>query len=385
MEKPKKVLIVAGEASGDQHAANLVKEMQRLNGPFFFRGLGGERMKSQGVDVREDIVSLAVIGFLEVFRHLGTIRRIYRRLLADIDADRPDAAILVDYPGFNLRLARDLKKRGIPVIYYISPQIWAWGKGRIRNIRETVSRMIVFFPFEEALYRQHGVAVSFIGHPCLDHVRPGRTPEEFRRSHGLDAGRLTIGLLPGSRRAEIKTLLPVMLESAALIARTCRNPVQFIVLAAPSVPRALIESIVASSGVQAVIVDHGTYDGIAASDFCLVCSGTATLETAILGTPMIVLYKVNFLTWLYMRLLIRIPYIGLVNVVAGKKIAEEFIQFDATAPRIASYCAAVLADTEKLFSLRRELALVKAALGEPGAAARGAQAVIAALRQTSDR
>ncbi|HQJ15185.1 MAG TPA: lipid-A-disaccharide synthase [Candidatus Omnitrophota bacterium] len=385
MEKPQKILIVAGEASGDQHAANLVKEMRRLGGPFYFRGIGGERMRNEGVDVREDIVSLAVIGFFEVFRHLGTIRRIYRRLLADIDADRPDAAILVDYPGFNLRLAGDLKKRGIPVIYYISPQIWAWGKGRIRNIRETVSRMIVFFPFEEALYRQHGVAVSFVGHPCLDHVRSGMPVEEFRRSHGLDAARLTVSLLPGSRRAEIESLLPVMLKAAELIAKTCNRPTQFLVLAAPSVPLVLIKDLVASSGVQAVIIDNCTYDGIAASDFCIVCSGTATLETAILGTPMIVLYKVNFLTWLYMRILIRIPYIGLVNVVAGKKIAEEFIQFDATAPRIASYCAAVLADTEKLSSLRSELALVKAALGQPGAAARAAQAVIDALRQTSGR
>jgi len=225
--------------------------------------------------------------------------------------------------------------------------------------------MVVFFKFEEALYLQHGVPVSFVGHPCLDYVKPSMPLAEFRSSHGLNEKIPTVALLPGSRTTEIKTLLPLMLAAAAIIREKYTCAVQFLILAAPSVPRVLIEGIVASSSVPAIIVDNGTYDGIAASDFCFVCSGTATLETAILGTPMLILYRVNFLTWLYTRMLIKIPYIGLVNVVAGRKVVEEFIQFNATAPRIAAYCAGVLSDSEKLSALRRSLFAVKKASVNP--------------------
>jgi lipid-A-disaccharide synthase len=379
MEKNKTVLIVAGEASGDQHAANLVKEIKRRTSSISFWGLGGSRLKHEGVDIRADLVSCAVIGFFEVIKHLGTLRRVYKQLISDIDRDKPDLAILVDYPGFNLHLAKDLKKRSIPVIYYVSPQIWAWGKGRIKNIRETVDLMIVFFPFEETLYRRHNVPVSFVGHPCLDQVLPGQTPEGFRKSHSLDPSKLIVSLLPGSRDKEVKTLLPIMLKAAARIQKQCSAPVQFLVLAAASVPRGLIDTIVGAHGVPVTIVDNTTYDGIAASDLCLVCSGTATLETGILGTPMIILYKVNFLTWLYMRALITIPYIGLVNVVAGRKIAEEFIQFGAVPRAIASYCSTILNDTNKRSALRQDLATIKHALGKPGASGRAADAVIAFL------
>jgi lipid-A-disaccharide synthase len=375
MEKRKKILIVAGEASGDQHAANLVREIKRLGTPVCFWGLGGDCLKREQVILKADMVSLAVIGFFEVLKNLRSIHAIYKSLLADVDRDKPDLAILVDYPGFNLRLAKELNRRNIPVVYYISPQIWAWGKRRIETIRKTISRMIVFFPFEEALYRRNAVPVSFVGHPCLDHVRPSAPVEDFRKKFYLDPQKRTIGLLAGSRYKEVKTLLPIMLDAAARIAKNSHFPIQVLVLAAPTVPAELIKEIVAKNGPGATIVNNMTYDGIAASDFCIVCSGTATLETAILGTPMVIVYKVNFLTWLYMRLLIRIPYIGLVNVVAGKKIAEELIQFDATPDRIASYCTEVLADTRKLSSLRQELSAVKQALGEKGASVRAAQAV----------
>jgi lipid-A-disaccharide synthase len=375
MEKSKKVLIVAGEASGDQHAANLVREIKRLGIPVNFWGLGGDRLRGEQVDLKADLVSLAVIGFSEVLKNLRGIHAIYKNLLADIDRDKPDLAILVDYPGFNLRLAKELNKRDIPVVYYISPQIWAWGKRRIETIRKTVSRMIVFFPFEETLYRQYEVPVSFVGHPCLDHARTTVSVESFQKKFSLDPLKRTIGLLAGSRYKEVKTLLPIMLDAAALIGKNSALPTQVIVLAAPTVPAELIKDIVASHDAKATIVNNMTYDGIAACDFCIVCSGTATLETAILVTPMVIVYKVNFLTWLYMRSLIRIPYIGLVNVVAGRRIVEEFIQFDATPKKIASYCARVLADTQKLSSLRKELSAVKQALGDTGASARAAQAI----------
>ena len=380
MEKNKTVLIVAAEASADQHAAHLVKEIKRLDVAVSFWGLGGDQLAGAGVIISANLVSLAVIGFFEVLKHFWTIRAVYKQLLADIDKKKPDIAILVDYPGFNLRLAKELKKRAIPVIYYISPQVWAWGKGRIKTIRNTVSQMIVFFPFEETLYRQHGVPVSFVGHPSLEHAHPVKTINEFRSIFSLDSSKRTVGILPGSRQKEVKTLLPIMLKTARLIEQNCFSPVQFLVLAAPTISTDLITSIANQQNVAVTIVNNMTYDGIAASDFCLVCSGTATLETGIIGTPMAILYKVNFLTWLYMRLLIKIPYIGLVNVVAGKKIAEEFIQFDARPSAIASYCTAVLSDTQKLSSLRTDLETMKNALGAKGASHRAAEAVMKFIR-----
>lgn len=368
-------MIVAGEASGDQHAADLVNEIKKLTPSVDFWGLGGSCMKRENVLVTADLVSLAVIGFSEVIRQLNAIRSIYIKLLADIDRDKPDIAILVDYPGFNIRLAKELKKRAIPVVYYISPQIWAWGKGRIKTIRETVSLMIVFFPFEETLYRSNGVPVAFAGHPCLDRVKTSLTAKDFRERFSLDQGKRTIALLPGSRLKEVKTLLPIMLKASALISKRSRLPLQFIVLAAPTVSAALIKKLVERFNPAVKIVQDQTYDGIQASDLAMVCSGTATLETAILGTPMLVTYKVNFLTWLYMRLLIKIPFIGLVNVVAGRKIVEEFIQFDATAQKLSSYCCRLLSEPEKLSAIKNDLLAVKKSLGETGAAKRAARAV----------
>lgn len=376
MEKNKTVLIVAGEASGDQHAAGLVREIKCRKSSITFWGLGGARLKNEGVDVRADLVSLAVIGFSEVLKHLKMIRAVYKQLLCDIDRERPDLAILVDYPGFNLHLAKDLKKRGIPVIYYISPQIWAWGKGRIKTIKETVSRMIVLFPFEETLYRQYGIPVSFVGHPSLDHVKPEKKESEFRTLYSLDPSKRTIGLLPGSRQKEVKTLLPIMLDTAGLIKRNSASPVQFIVLAAPTVPSGLISSIVQQHGVPVTIVNNMTYEGIAASDFCLVCSGTATLETAIMQRPFVIVYKMDLLNYLLYRPQIKIPYVGMVNIVAGKEVVPEFIQFNARPEMIARAVLEFLRKPGQIKQMLEDLDYVKTNLGSPGAAERAAKLIL---------
>lgn len=383
MEKPKNILIVAGEASGDQHAADLVREIKKRSPLIFFWGLGGSRLKEEGVILRADMVSMAVIGFFEVLKHFSALKKIFDDTLAEAEKNKPDLAILVDYPGFNLRLAEELCKRKIPVAYYVSPQIWAWGKDRIKTIKRSVSLMMVLFPFEEKLYKDAGVPVKFVGHPCLDHVKPSAGPEKIRAGLRVSENKILVGLLPGSRTKEIKNLLPIMLDTAEMLSKKFKGNIEFVLPAAPTVSDDLINRIIAGKDIPLKIVRNMTYDAIAASDLCLVCSGTATLETGILATPMAILYKVNLLTWLYVRLLIKIPFIGLVNIVKGRKCVEEFVQFDAKASKIASYAGVMLENREKLSEMRRELSEIKRLLGETGAGSRAADAVLSLLRQTS--
>ena len=378
MEKTLKILIVAGEASGDTHAAELVGRLRELAPGAEFFGAGGPKLKNAGVRLVYDLTAIAVVGFMEVLKHLGTFRRVFAELLAEADRNRPDLAILVDYPGFNLRLAAQLKERGIPVVYYISPQIWAWGSDRMNQIKRDVGLMLTILPFEEKLYRDAGVNVSFVGHPALDHVKTGTSRQRFLEECGLDNGKLTVALLPGSRDKEVRNMLPVMLRTAAIIDSYLRERVQFVVLRSPSVSeKTFLQSARGvSPGLKLATVTGRTYDGIAASDFCLVCSGTATLETGIIGTPMAVLYKVNLLTWLYMRVMIRIPFIGLVNIVSGRMVVPEFIQYDCEPWKIADYALSLLRDPGRLAAVNAELLRVRDSLGEPGASRRAAEKIM---------
>jgi lipid-A-disaccharide synthase len=379
MEKPKKILIVAGEASGDLHAAELVKAVKSIRPQADFFGLGGPKLKNEGVRISIDLTKLAVVGFWEVLKKLPEFRAIFRDLLRTVRKEKPDLAILVDYPGFNLKLAQQLHRMGIPVVYYISPQIWAWGQERVHLIKKVVKKMVVFFSFEEELYKKHHIPVSFVGNPILDTVKTSATREEFLKASGLKPGLLTVSLLPGSREKEVKTLLPIMLESAKIINEYLLGRVQFLILRAPSVKEKIFGDLLKGYDLPLKTVSGNTYDGIAASDFCLVCSGTATLETALLATPMVILYKVNFLTWLFIRSMIKIPDIGLVNVVKGRKIVEEFIQFDANPEKICDYVIPKLQDKDKLIALSNELLSIKPLLGEPGASGRAAQIIAQTL------
>ncbi|MFH0828189.1 MAG: lipid-A-disaccharide synthase [Candidatus Omnitrophota bacterium] len=379
MEKPKKILIVAGEASGDLHAAELVKAVKKIRPGINFFGLGGQNLKGQGVRIPEDITQFAVVGFWEVLKKLPKFKELFKNILQETDKQKPDLAILVDYPGFNLRLARELHKKNIPVVYYISPQIWAWGQKRIHLIKKTVKMMIVLFKFEEELYKKHKVPVFFAGNPLMDTVKSNTPREKFLRETGLKTGALTISLLPGSREKEVKNILPVMLKCAKIINGYLLGRVQFLILRAPTVKEEIFVKALKNFNLPLKIISGQAYDGISASDFSLVCSGTATLETAILATPMAILYKVNFLTWLFARIMIKIPDIGLVNVVKGRRIAEEFIQFDAKPQKICDYIIPLLQNTNKLNQLKSELFSVKPLLGEPGAAQRAAQVIIKLL------
>jgi lipid-A-disaccharide synthase len=380
MEKLKKILIVCGEASGDLHAAELVKAIKDIYPSVRFTGLGGKKLKAEGVQLYYDLTKLAVIGFWEVLRHIKTFKKIFRRVLDEAAKDKPDLAVLVDYPGFNLRLAEKLHEMGIPVIYYISPQVWAWGKNRMKSIKKNIERMVVLFPFEEKLYKQNNMPVSFVGHPLLDVVKANEPRSSFLAKQGLSPDKLTISLLPGSREKEVKSLLPVMLKSCQEINEYFYGRAQFLILRSPTVKKELFDQALIGLKIPLKVISDATYDSIAASDFCLVCSGTATLETGILGTPMVILYKVNFLTWAFIRMMIKIPYIGLVNVVKERKVCEEFIQFQCNPKDICAYLIPVLQDKDRLSRLKLDLLDIRQKLGDAGASQKAARIIVESLK-----
>lgn len=382
MGQPQKhFLIVAGEASGDVHAAHLVDELKKIDPALTFSGLGGARMCASCVELYHDMSSLAVVGFFEVLKHYREIREIFNLVLKKIDTVKPQAVILVDYPGFNLRLAKEIKKRGIPVIYYISPQVWAWKANRVRQVARYVDKMLVLFAFEKEFYARRGVQVEFVGHPLVDVVHPTASKAEFLKTHGLSADKLTISLLPGSRQNEIRHLLPVMLEAADILHREFMQ-IQFIVLKAHTIDRSLLDPLCARAACCPAIIEEKTYDGINASDLCMVASGTATLETAILGKPMVIVYKTSFLTWLLAKLLVKIPYIGLVNVVAGKRVVAECVQFQATPKRVAAEMRKILTDEIRAAVIKEDLRNVRDLLGPPGASRRAAEIIYETTRTT---
>ena len=380
MEKIKRILIVAGEASGDLHASNLVKAIKDIYPQVEFFGLGGKRLKEQGVNLYFDIVELAVVGFFEVLKNLKKFKEIFRGLLTEVDRTKPDLAILVDYPGFNLRLASELKKRDIPIVYYISPQVWAWGKNRVKTIKKVVDYMIVVFKFEEELYKKYNIPVSFVGHPLLDIVKPKISKEELFNKLGLNSSNLTFALLPGSRSKEVKTLLPIMLDTAKLIYKKIPHS-QFLILKTSTVKEEIFNALLSRYQLPIYMLSEMTYDGLAASDFAIVASGTATLETAILGIPMVILYKVSFPTWAYLKTIIKIPYIGLVNVVKQEKFIEEFIQYNAKPKRIADYILKTLQDKQKLNKIKQGLSSVTSILGEKGASLKAARIIVEFLQR----
>ncbi|HAJ57686.1 MAG TPA: lipid-A-disaccharide synthase [Candidatus Omnitrophica bacterium] len=372
----KKILIVAGEASGDIHAANLVGQLKKIHPKMHFFGLGGKNMLTAGVDIDFDLTSLAVVGFLEILKHYPLFKKIFTGTIERTRTEKPDAAILVDYPGFNLRLAGELKKMGIPVIYFISPQVWAWGRKRIKFIRDTIGLMLVLFKFEEDLYKKGKFNVKFVGHPLLDIVKPSTGREALFDSVGFKTNFTTISLLPGSREREINNHLPVMLQAAQRI-YSQKKDTQFFICKASTVRREVFKEIIDRANVDFPykILDEATYDGVNASELVIVASGTATLETAILNKPMVIIYKVSFLTWVLAKLLVKIPNIGLVNVVAGKQIVPELVQFGATAKNISKKSLKILGDKKIQENMHAQLYALKNTLGMPGAYRRAAEEI----------
>ena len=371
-------MLIAGEASGDLHGAHLVKSIRGSLPEGRFYGIGGTHMQREGVTLIQDISQLGVTGAWEVLAKLNTIRKVYFQVLHTLKTSRPDLLILIDYPDFNLRVARIAKKLKIPIVYYISPQVWAWRRNRIYLIARLVTKMIVIFPFEQELYQQVGVDVTWVGHPLIDRVKPELDKIEFCRRYGLDPSHPLIGLLPGSRENEIRRLYPVMRSAADLISKQIPQ-IQFILPLAPSIQEALLLRFPGQTPVQ--IIKNKGYEAMNAADLLIVASGTVTIEAALLKVPMIITYKVSPLTYALGKRLIRVPYIGMVNLVAGKQLAPELIQQDATPERIAQEAVKLLQDPAKLMAIREELAKVREKLGEPGASDRAAQAVIEVLKK----
>jgi len=377
----KKILMIAGEASGDLHGSHLVKEMLALDRSLQFYGVGGEKMRNEGVALIADTKEMAVVGITEVILKLKSIYQIYRKLKNSLTANSPSLVILIDYPDFNLRFAREAKKKNIPIVYYISPQIWAWRKGRIKKIGRLIKKMIVIFPFEKKIYEEANIDVDFVGHPLLDSIRSQFSREEAFQKFSLISGVTTIGLLPGSRMNEVKHHLHPMIEAIPLISKQI-NPVQFIIPVAPGLDLGEVQNLVGSSKHENIrVVENNIYDVMRISDVVIVASGTATVEAAIMGAPMIVVYRVSPLTYLLGKLLIKVKNIGMVNIIAGKTVVPELIQKDVTPDKIASAVLQILKNPSKQEEIKKELRSLKEKIGNPGASSRAAQIIISFLQR----
>ena len=378
--KSKKILLVAGEVSGDLHGSHLVEAIQSIDPEIQFFGVGGEGLKRAGMKLLYPSQSLSVVGITEVLLKLRPILRALRGLKKSLDRERPDLIILIDFPDFNLRLAKIAHRRGIPILYYVSPQVWAWRPKRIKLIARLVKKMIVLFPFEVPLYEAAGVDVEWVGHPLLDTVRPALSKEKAFQQLGLDPKRRTIGLLPGSRMHEVERLLPPLLASADVLQREIPD-LQFVVPLAPGIPKTILSPWMKNISVPVIVVEGFTYDAMNLSDLLIVASGTATLEGAILGKPMVIIYKVSLLSYWIARALIRVDHIGLVNLVAEKEIAPELIQRDVNPRRIADEALRILRDPLLSRKMVESMGEVRQKLGEPGAAQRAAHIVLSLMKE----
>ena len=372
----KRILIVAGEASGDQRAANLVREALHRRPELHFYGIAGPQMEAAGVAQLIDSREMAVVGLFEVLAHFPTVYGALRAMRRRLREDRPDLLLLVDYPDFNLRLARTAKELGVPVLYYISPQVWAWRQHRVHEIGERVDQMAVIFPFEVPFYRKADVPVRFVGHPLVNEVYSDLTTEEARSALGLHAGRPTVGLFPGSRRSEIRRLLPLLLEAGARL-QADRPEVQFVLPRAATLDAAELAPYLDRSTLAVHQVSAPFYDVIRACDVVATASGTAALEVALMGVPLVVVYRMNPLTFRIMRRMVRLDHVSLCNIVAGRQVAPSCSNVTRL-PRTAEL-AGPLDDPALAASARAALAPVRGRLGGNGGAANAAQLLLEML------
>ena len=366
------IMISAGEASSDMYAARLATALRARTGAQIF-GMGGSRMAEAGVELVADYHEVAVVGITEVLHKIPTVVSVQRRLTREARRRRPALAILVDSPGTHLGVARRLKNAGIPVGYFIGPQIWAWRAGRIRVVKRLVNRMVVIFPFEEKIYRDAGVPVNFVGHPLVDVVRPTMTREEFAARHGLDAARPIVTLMPGSRRGEIARHFSLVIEACERLRQNSKTggEIQFVHAAAPGLSAELFAPYM-RPGLNVTRVEGATYDALAAADCAIVASGTATVEAALLGTPMVVIYRVEPTTAFFLKRMIRTPFISMVNLIAERRVVPELMQDGFTPAAVENEVRRLLEFPAARDEMKTGLAEVRAKLGPGGAIERAA-------------
>ena len=373
----RRVLIVAGEASGDAQAARLVRAMRERAPTLRVYGVGGSQMREAGFESFFDASELSVMGVSEVAGALGRIREVYKRIVNELKgATPPDLLVLVDFPEFNLVLARKARRLGCRVLYYVSPQVWAWRKRRVRKIAERVDRMIVLFPFEVGLYEEFGLDTHFVGHPLAAEVAADRDAERTREKYGIAAERPLIALLPGSRAKEVRNVLPLMLEAGTRLG----SRASFVIAKAPGLDAQVIENEVAQTGVDVTVVEDDTYNVVAAADAVAVTSGTATVECALLGRPMVVVYRMSRMTYAVARRLVRVDHIAMPNIILGKRVVPELVQEEATGKRLALELERFLSDEAYAGTVKAELSKIRQSLVRPGAAEAAADLALEMLR-----
>ncbi len=375
----KRILIVAGEASGDRYGGRLIRAVRLLVPGAVFTGIGGRHMREAGLHPVMDAERIAVLGLFEVLTSLRVIRQAFRRCLDELDS-RPDLVLLIDYPGFNLRLARSASAMGIPVVYFVSPQVWAWKPGRVKTIAETVSKMLVIFPFEEEFYKERGVDVTYIGHPLVEILRtdgPRLSREEAGRLLGLDTSRRIIGLLPGSRLKEVRRNLPPILGAARLLSDRFGD-LQFVIPVASTLSKSVLQEKIDLPG--AVLTEDSLYEALNLCEAAIVSSGTAAMETGLLEVPMVVVYRLNPLSYQILKSMTALTDVGIVNLVAGRRIVPELIQSDCTAERIAETIGRYLTDRVLYERTRRRLREMRRMLGDGSPFGRAARIIADALR-----
>jgi lipid-A-disaccharide synthase len=376
-------MVVAGEASGDKHGAKLVASLRHLRPDvrFDFFGAGGDEMRVAGVETLVDAREVAIMGALEVAKALPKFLRIFSRLRDAARERKPALVILIDWPEFNLRLAKKLRRDGHRVVYYISPQIWAWRSYRIKTIKRDVEKMLVILPFEKEYYERNGVEVDYVGHPLLDSVRVTVNRMEFCVWYSLDPSKPIIALLPGSRHSELKYILSPMLDAVRRLNQS-HPQIQFVLPLARTFAVQEIKPQIGSL-TNLRLIENDTYNALAAADLAVVASGTATLETAIIGTPLIIAYRASSLNWRLFRPLINVPFVGMPNLIAGREIAPELLQDDFHPRRLSSMIIEMLGESSRLERMRADLAEVREKLGEARASERAARKIIEMLDASS--
>ena len=371
----KKILMISGEASGDLHGSSLMEALKRLSPSIEIKGMGGERMRRAGLSGL-DSTRLSVVGIAEVLKKLPAIRAAFKELAGMLERERFDCVVLIDYPDFNLRFAKEAGKRNVPIVYYISPQVWAWRSGRIKDIARLVTKMLVIFPFEEEFYKKSGVNAEYVGHPLTSTAVCGFTKDEARAELGLNGANPVVAILPGSRTEEIRRLLPLMLEGVSLFKKRLGRRLTVILPSADGIDDGLLKEFLDKSGVDVSVFRKKTYTVMRAADIALVSSGTATLETALIGTPMVIVYKVSWLSYFIGRRLIGIDRIGLPNIVTGSMVVPELIQDCVTPENIEKEMSGIFENPERLKFMEDGYAGIRRSLTGGPAADKAAEAVM---------